>query len=275
MVNPAFLFWATGLGLHGYSEGFDQLVELIESADFPVLLLMAAGAFVVVSASSAAVDAVLPYVLRLLEGYWPNRLRGLREWKADKARARFRHKRSRWRELARRHADLNDAERDEYRSLDDALRAYPDRTPLVLPTRLGNILAAAEHYSARRYGLSAVIMWPRLWFTTPDHVRQEIGAARGSLDSAVRGFLWSGFLLVWLVFSWWVIPLSLFGCLLAYMRMLATSATYGELVKSAFDTFHRDLFLQIGWIESRAAPLEFPKAGEELTVFVRRGPEAM
>lgn len=276
MANPATLFWGAGVALHGYSVGgFTTLLEVVQGSSLAVLLLMAAGVLMVISASSAAVDVTLPYVLRWLEGYWPNRIGRLRDWKAAKARTRFRRKRDRWRELARRHAVLDHAEHAEYRSLDEQLLSYPDHPSLVLPTRLGNVLRAAESYSMRRYGLAAVIMWPRVWFATPDHVRDELTAARRSLDSSLRGFVWSLLFTVWLGFSWWVLPVAFSGCLLAHLRMLATSATYAELVKATFDVYHRDVFLQLGWISSRSDVLELPTEGERLSVFIRRGPDAL
>jgi hypothetical protein len=41
-------------------------------------------------------------------------------------------------------------------------RDYPPDDSLILPTRLGNILRAAEAYPLTRYGINTVPMWPRI-----------------------------------------------------------------------------------------------------------------
>jgi hypothetical protein len=43
----------------------------------------------------------------------------------------------------------------------------------VLPTRLGNILLAAERYPIERYGVDPVIFWPRLYPLLPAEFRQD------------------------------------------------------------------------------------------------------
>src|SRR6266498_1987653 len=67
----------------------------------------------------------------------------------------------------------------------DAHRAYP-RYPLledeedeqdeyeeVLPTRLGNILRAAERYPISHYGMDAVYFWPRLFPLLPPEFKAD------------------------------------------------------------------------------------------------------
>jgi hypothetical protein len=52
---------------------------------------------------------------------------------------------------------------------------YPHERHLsdVLPTRLGNILLAAERYSLDHYGLDSIIFWPRLFPLLPDQVQRD------------------------------------------------------------------------------------------------------
>jgi hypothetical protein len=60
----------------------------------------------------------------------------------------------------------------------DAHEAYP-RYPLtedeedVLPTRLGNILLAAERYPLSRYGMDTIYFWPRLFPLLPEKFQNE------------------------------------------------------------------------------------------------------
>jgi len=44
----------------------------------------------------------------------------------------------------------------------------PAESDRHMPTKLGNILRAAELRSKDKYGLDAVICWPRLWLLLPD-----------------------------------------------------------------------------------------------------------
>ena len=39
---------------------------------------------------------------------------------------------------------------------------YPSAAEMVLPTRLGNTVAAFEDYPSKRYGMDAIALWPRL-----------------------------------------------------------------------------------------------------------------
>jgi hypothetical protein len=43
----------------------------------------------------------------------------------------------------------------------------------VLPSRLGNILLAAETYPVERYGIDPIIFWPRLYPQLPEDFRQD------------------------------------------------------------------------------------------------------
>jgi hypothetical protein len=50
---------------------------------------------------------------------------------------------------------------------------YPPYGNKVLPTRLGNMLLAGESYSLHRYGIDAIIFWPRLYPLLPEGFQRE------------------------------------------------------------------------------------------------------
>lgn len=132
-------------------------------------------------AAAATVAAVLlaplqlPLV-RVLEGYWPD------------TGAIGRLKRRRCRSYAARCADHRaltaprSAPRpaEERALIDRAVwrlrHRYPEDGGRIMPTRLGNILRAAEDRAGGRYGLDTVTFWPRLYPFLPERL-----AALGSV----------------------------------------------------------------------------------------------
>ncbi len=50
---------------------------------------------------------------------------------------------------------------------------YPADGNTLLPSRLGNILRAAEHYPYERYQIRAVLFWPRLYPLLPETFQRE------------------------------------------------------------------------------------------------------
>ncbi|MFI6002101.1 hypothetical protein ACIA98_17115 [Streptomyces sp. NPDC051366] len=72
-----------------------------------------------------------------------------------------------------------EAERAELLAL---LAVYPADRSLIMPTRLGNVVRAAEGYGAERYGVDTVLVWPRLHPLLPDVAVKAETDARTVLD---------------------------------------------------------------------------------------------
>ncbi|MDQ6659504.1 MAG: hypothetical protein M3Z24_00900, partial [Chloroflexota bacterium] len=95
---------------------------------------------------------------------------------------------------------------------------YPSEQTDIMPTRLGNVLKAAELYSWKRYRLDAVIIWSRLESGIPDAFSTTLQDAKTSLDlmTTLSAFilLFGLPLAVWTalkttgVLPWWI-PLTL------------------------------------------------------------------
>jgi hypothetical protein len=246
LLLPVLAFWAGVAALaataHGWSRTSSWWQHLDTSRQVALTLAAVAGlVFVAIVLGTQVVP-----MTRILEGYW--------SWSwIDKTAGRF----GRYREGQRR------ARLDQDKSPLGYLRGYlafaPAELGPLMPTRLGNSLRAAESYPGddERWGLDAVFWWPRLYLLLPDSVRAQVDDARASMDqlvllsvlSAAFAVVAIGFGVAGLNPAVWV--LSAVGALilarLSYLAAVASSAVFGDLVRSCFDLFRRDLLTHLGW----------------------------
>ncbi|HYO15592.1 MAG TPA: hypothetical protein VE685_20540 [Thermoanaerobaculia bacterium] len=129
---------------------------------------------------------------------------------------------------------------------------FPRNTSLVRPTRLGNILTAAEEHPYQLYRLEAVAWWPRLTPVLPAEFRKQVDAALTPLLAWLN--LSTMIVLLALVGGavsllsgqrWWA-SLSILagGLLLArifYAAAVAQAADYAVLIRVAFDLYRHEL----------------------------------
>ncbi len=295
--DPAWLFWGLGAVLSVLAAGpwgwtvLRALARSLTPQGWALYVGLPLMALVLVSAQLMRLTE--ERWLRLLEGYdWPRALHGLRRWlllrqqrKQEAVRRELQALGSQVQEALREgQLDLPLAER--YARLDMLRYTFPQG--FVLPTRLGNLLRAAEEYAEHRYGLNAVLVWPRLWLLLPPEARETLALAYQRLLAAVRAWAWGlTFLLVWtLLTAWlawrsgggwaWLAPVAALGTgwlwmRLAYRLALARAAVFGELVRAAFDLYRLGLYDALGW--PRPSPEEEKEAGKRLTTFLWRGQE--
>jgi len=207
--------------------------------------ILAGGAVVALLLLTQLGEVLMQPVVRAYEGYWM-----LRPWAAPLGRARCRAQQRRWDSLV-----LTDP-RDYTRRY----REFPAQPQEVLPTRLGNAIRTAESYARdeRRYGVDAVFFWPRLYPLLPDALRDSLAAARSSMEQLLFIALLSGALApVTLVLAialrlpvavW--LPVVVAAPVLAsltYRSAVAVAVSYGELVRSAFDTHRLTLLTSLGY----------------------------
>ncbi|MFE5487986.1 hypothetical protein [Streptomyces sp. NPDC056527] len=202
-----------------------------------VKVVLVGGFLTAVLLVSALLESAQSALLRCAEGYW-GRL-------ADLSLGRFGRRCHRLRLL---------------RSPDgSAQHLYPPRSRPheVRPTRLGNILKAAELYPQLRYGIDAVLVWPRLFHLLPGGLLGALVTARAELSAllvravlscafavlgagcvAARGgppalllcCLWGGILLAWA----------------SYRGALNAALVYGQHVRVAFDLHRIELLEALG-----------------------------
>lgn len=128
--------------------------------------------------------------------------------------------------------------------------AYPKQSSreLVLPTRLGNILLAAERYPMERYGIESIAMWPRLYPLLPSQFQQDyeefvanyelplvvsfLSACSGVVLGA--GALWSRQEPLAYVLAL-ILPLAV--AYLGYVLSLSSAEEMAEQQRTAFDLY--------------------------------------
>jgi hypothetical protein len=158
------------------------------------------------------------------------------------------------------------------------LRAYPPEAA-ILPTMLGNVLRSAEGRAGSRYGLDAIVVWPRFYPLLSDKVTAVLDDLRDQLDLAARFCVVFGIAtVISVVFlaahGWWLTAaaVTLAGALLSYRAALAAAAAYGQAVEAAFDLHRFDLLTALH------LPLPADLTGEvaanqELSRFLRQPSE--
>ncbi|MFF5225064.1 hypothetical protein [Dactylosporangium sp. NPDC000521] len=191
--------------------------------------------------------------VRAFEGYWPVWLRPL----GVPARAVHQRRRARLVSAAERlpsHPDAPGAEA----MVQAAGRAgallrqrYPDDARL-LPTALGNVLAAAEERAGAAYGFDAVVAWPKLYPLLPAPTKAIVDDRRNTLDAAVMmaaalavaGL--AGFVLL-LPSGWWLLLAAVPWILAAvtYRGAVEAAAGYGEAIDAAFELHRFELYAML------------------------------
>lgn len=275
LFTPAFVFWLGG-GLaavqrYGWQPVADRLVNLPE----PLLLAVAILALLIVAASGFVAQQFELAVIKLLEGYWPGWCRPVSRWLIKRQRQKFKQLDQQWQAFNQQGlATLTSEERQDYIAVDLQLSEFPDAGRL-LPMRLGNILRSVEDRCALKYGLDAIICWPRLWLVLPDAVKTELSTARSHMNLNARLWLWSGLFLLWTpVFGvWWPLPLGVGVMALAHHWLVQAAQVYGELVESAFDLHRFALYETLHW-PLPPNPAEERALGQRLTEYLWHGSES-
>lgn len=212
--------------------------------------------------------------LRLLEGYgWPARLRA---WVVGFYEKRsINPKLARWKVLAKKTVEnppLTAAEQWEYAALDREVVYLPE-VGLRMPTRLGNLLRGYEQRPREKYGLDAIICWPRLWLVLPKETKEELSAARAALDEAVQVWLWGLLFLAWSAWSWLALAVALLMMWGGYRSAVQAADTYGQLLEAAFDVHRGLLYKSLRWPLPANPAAEKPQ-GAALTAYLWRGSES-
>ncbi|MFN3743037.1 MAG: hypothetical protein ACK4VW_10300 [Anaerolineales bacterium] len=265
--SPPFLFYLSGLGFyllrHGWRPLWQGLIGLSTVEQIALLVVLLVGLIL-----SALVSAQWRFTwLRWMEGYWPWPLRYLEPLFIAWQQKRLAHAERRLNQMP---ASLTPALARQRAELEVFQHYFPAKPHEIRPTRLGNILRAGETAPAEKYGLEAYVCWPRLWPLLPAPLREELGAVRGRLLTLAE--LWGiGLLsLVWLIWSWWALPLALMWMWATYRLALPVTMVYADLIESAFDLYRFALYDALN-LPRPANGEQEAALGQALTEFLWRG----
>jgi hypothetical protein len=272
LLTPAFVFWAGGLAAYTQRIGWDNLTKWYSQYPEPLQIGILVTSLCLVAASAFVAQRFDTEVLRALEGYW---YPGLRRLLKPFVKYQI-HRRAKlencWEplntKLINNTATAND--RAEFVQLDCTLRQFPREDHDIMPTRLGNILRTAERRPGDRYGLDAIVCWPRLWLLLPEPVKKDIQDARTEINNAVRLFLWSTLFLIWTIWTWWAIPIALIAAAFAYCWTLDAAEVYATLIEATFDLYRHLLYQALRW-ELPKDPQEERRVGKQLTDYLWLG----
>lgn len=145
----------------------------------------------------------------------------------------------------------------EYERLYEALYFnFPQESVRILPTRLGNILRAAEEYGESAYNLDAPTVWPRLVPHLPKEfqarLQQSTTPLTTMLFSSMLSFLFAVLSGSWIALTsqnWLLLAgVVISGVLLSiwfYESTLQRATEYGLLIRTAFDLYRHELLKAI------------------------------
>ena len=275
LLTPAFLFWSGGLIAYITHNDWATFSETILALSQPAQAGLLIASFILLVLSANLIQAFDSTTIRFLEGYWPHWMHPLQTAKTKHHQTQWQQNSWRWSELHHTYQQdpnrLTAPELSEYARLDWQIVHSPTQKNQFLPTRLGNLLRASEHRSAERYGLDAVLCWPRLWLLIPDTTRQDLQSARAALNQAARNWLWSILFLVWTPLGLWVPILCLVSAWLNYRLVLNAANVYTDLLESTFDLHRHRLYqaLRFPLPQNSAQEISY---GKRLTAYLWRGP---
>lgn len=236
----------------GWTEAWRRWVQLAPGQDYTGIgslqLWLLAGMLVLVSLVAYLLNVLARSIAHLYEGYaWPL---FLRRWVVRWVRRRW----ERLRQARAESARAGDTVR--YARLQERLfYEYPAEADLLLPTRLGNVLRAAEGYSGSVYGMDGPFWWPRLWPLLPDGQREAIEDALATMMAVLNLSLLllptTVYVTVYLALCpipWraaWAVGAFLAGGLLSWLchhGAVLQARAYGQQVRVAIDLYRAKLF---------------------------------
>jgi hypothetical protein len=282
ILTPAFVFWTGGLAAwvwgnlgddirtKGWTAALQEQTSKLQTLPVALQVTLVVVILLGLVGSAAVAERLTLPLLRILEGYWPTWLGG---WLQQRNFTRRQAAYMRAAELARRRDDkgLTAEEDGELARLEEQLRHAPATLPLTMPTRLGNLLRAAEARPRERYGLDTVVCWPYLWLVLEKDTKDELTQARGALNAGTRFWFWGALFAVWTVWTWWALLVAIVVCASTYyVSMLSAAEVYGDLLEASFALQRTELYASLRW-PPPASPNEELADGQALTAYLWRG----
>jgi hypothetical protein len=274
---PAIIFWLGGLlcwiSGHGGIGNLRKLADWAARQSAPVQLVVLLAALLGVAASAVIVQRLAAVGLRLIEGYWPPFAGRLSRWRTGAVAVKAESLEKRFQDLAGpvlESKTATAAQRAAFADVDQRLRRMPADGE-YLPTKTGNILRAGERRPAEKYGLDAIVVWPRLWLLLPADTRSELSQARSALDSAVASLIWGLLFAGFAALVWWALLAAVAVVIATYVYWIpGRAAVFADLLESAFDIHRIALYRSLRW-PLPANPRDEHASGEQMTAYLMRG----
>ena len=263
-------------GVHAWAAQVlqDDLRKLADYAgrqSAPGQLVILLTALLGVAASGVIVQRLAAVGLRLIEGYWPPFAGRLSRWRTGAIAAKAESLERRFQDLAGPVLEFKSAtaaQRAEFADIDHRLRRVPADGD-YLPTKTGNILRAGERRPLEKYGLDALVVWPRLWLLLPADTCGELSQARSALDSTVASLIWGLLFASFTAVAWWALPAAIAVALAIYLYWIPDrAAVFADLLESAFDVHRGLLYRSLRW-PLPENPRDEHASGEQITSYLR------
>jgi hypothetical protein len=104
--------------------------------------------------------------------------------------------------------------------------------------------------------------------------RQQLGAARASLDSSVAAVIWGIAFCAFVPLAWWAVPAGIGVAAAAWLWWVPSRAeVFADLVDATFDLYRSSLYRQLSW-PLPTNPVDEHTSGRDLTKYVLRGSDA-
>ncbi len=163
----------------------------------------------------------------------------------------------------------------------ETTQRLPHHPDYVMPTDLGNAFGVMEEYPYERYGMDAMVYWPRLSGILSEEVRAQIADLKTTADLALNLSLLSGLfglgslgVGIWILGVWELAcgGLALVAAYGLYRAAVGSTRELGEVVMSSFDLFRGALREGYGLPQPDSLSAE-RRLWLLLTGFIRRGEE--
>ena len=165
-------------------------------------------------------------------------------------------------------------ERKRVSELDVQLHYFPADDQDALPTQFGNTIRAAETSSYHKYGLDAIVCWPRIWLLLPEQVQRELIDSRQKLEESIEFWVWGFLFLLWVFYSGWAAAISLVWMFIGYSFMNELACSFADLFESTFDLYRWELYKHLRWpLPGTSGETEI-MLGKRITEFLWRGTDS-
>ena len=245
LLLPSLAFWGGLALLAAQGAGWKAAAHWWTARSGFEQALLVGAAITGLTLFAFVISGQITALTRLWEGYWPG---GTDSWLAAR---RIKHHTRRWNRL---HTDQDAGYMQRF-------YGFPVHKADVRPTRLGNVLRAAEDYPGddERYGMDAVFYWPRLYLVLPADTRTLVEDYRSGLDrmilvtSLAVVFPLAGLVVLALAHTSWLAwavsaAVALLAAATAYQAAVNAAVAFGDVVRACFDIYRRTLLQQLGLV---------------------------